>query len=105
MLGNLCYPAAPIRLGPPGHAHNCFRIQNPLHGIPKAKLLSQVDAFAREKGLEEALPFLRKGAVLAQNPKDFESRPELDEEDRAILRREITRMFHFFPADLYLFGF
>ncbi|KAF9024797.1 hypothetical protein BDP27DRAFT_1248583 [Rhodocollybia butyracea] len=75
------------------------RIHNPLHGIPKEKLLSQVDAFALEKGLEEALPFLRKGAVLAQNPKDFEVQPELDDEDRAILRREITHKWSQ-PRDL-----
>ncbi|KAF9064148.1 hypothetical protein BDP27DRAFT_1334024 [Rhodocollybia butyracea] len=77
------------------------RIQNPLHGIPKTKLLSQVEAFAQEKGLEEALPFLRKGAVLAQNPKGFETQPELDEEDRAILRREITHKWSQ-PRDLYM---
>lgn len=54
--------------------------------------MAQVEQFAREKGMEEQLPYLKKGALLAQNPKDFENIPELDEEDRAIIRREVTRM-------------
>lgn len=70
-----------------------FRIQNPLHGIPKPKLMAQVEQFAREKGMEEQLPLLQKAALLAQNPKEFENIPELDEEDREVIRREITRMY------------
>ncbi|KAJ3931602.1 MAG: hypothetical protein NXY57DRAFT_1006770 [Lentinula lateritia] len=76
------------------------RIQNPLHGIPKAKLMAQVEQFAREKGMEEQLPYLKKGALLAQNPKDFENIPELDEEDRAIIRREVTHRWSQ-PKDMY----
>ncbi|KAJ3713394.1 hypothetical protein EV361DRAFT_936800 [Lentinula raphanica] len=76
------------------------RIQNPLHGIPKAKLMAQVEQFAREKGMEEQLPYLRKGALLAQNPKDFENIPELDEEDRAVIRREVTHKWSQ-PKDMY----
>ncbi|KAG6916850.1 hypothetical protein DXG01_005149 [Tephrocybe rancida] len=67
------------------------RIQNPLHGIPKEALLAQVDTFVQEQGMEEIATFLRKGALLAQNPKDFESMPELDEADKEVIRRETTR--------------
>lgn len=67
------------------------RIQNPLHGIPKNKLLRQVEQFAQERDMEDILPDLRKGALLAQNPKDFENIPELDEADREIIRQETTR--------------
>jgi sugar porter (SP) family MFS transporter len=77
------------------------RIQNPLHGIPKAKLLSQVEQFAREKGMEEQLAMLKKGALLAQNPKTFEDIPELDEEDRQIIREEVTHKWRQ-PKALYL---
>jgi sugar porter (SP) family MFS transporter len=77
------------------------RIQNPLHGIPKAKLLAQVEQFAREKDMEEQLPLLQKGALLAQNPKDFENIPELDEDDRAIIRREVTHKWSQ-PRDMYM---
>ncbi|KAG6840946.1 hypothetical protein C0991_003130 [Blastosporella zonata] len=69
------------------------RIQNPLYGISKVKLLAQVDAFAKEQDMEDIAPLLRKGALLAQNPKDFENLPELDEADKAVIRREVTRPF------------
>lgn len=39
------------------------RIQNPLHGISRAQLLRDVEAFAAEKDLTAQLPQLRKGAV------------------------------------------
>lgn len=68
-----------------------FRIQNPLHGIPKKLLLSQVEEFAREKGMEDITEVLQKGALIAQNPSKFESLEELDESDKEIIRRETTR--------------
>jgi hypothetical protein len=71
--------------------HVLFRIQNPLHGIPYDLLLSQVEEFAREKGMEDITELLQKGALLAQNPSKFESLKELDESDREIIRRETTR--------------
>ncbi|KAG6833160.1 hypothetical protein H0H87_010547 [Tephrocybe sp. NHM501043] len=67
------------------------RIQNPLHGISKPTLLAQVDDFAKEQGMEDITYILKKGALLAQNPKDFENIEELDEEDKVVIRREITR--------------
>jgi hypothetical protein len=48
--------------------------------------------------MEDILPDLRKGALLAQNPKDFENIPELDETDREIIRRETTRQRRPFSA-------
>lgn len=39
------------------------RIKNPLSGIPRAQLLRNVEAFAREKDLLDQLPVLTKGAV------------------------------------------
>ncbi|KAJ7594732.1 hypothetical protein C8J56DRAFT_927508 [Mycena floridula] len=66
------------------------RIQNPLHGIPKEKLFQQVEQFTREKGLEEHTTLFKKGALLAQSPKAFEELVELDEADKAAIRRETT---------------
>ncbi|KAF8339671.1 uncharacterized protein EI90DRAFT_3279266 [Cantharellus anzutake] len=66
------------------------RIQNPLHGIHRDDLLRDVERFAREKDLEEQLKLLQKGALLAQNPSQFETIPELDEADRQAIRREKT---------------
>jgi hypothetical protein len=70
-----------------------YRIQNPLHGVPKEKLLSQVEDFAKEKGMEDITVLLQKGALVAQNPSQFEIIQELDEADREALRRETTRMY------------
>ena len=67
------------------------RIQNPLRGIPRAKLLRQVETFVAEKGLEDKTDLFKKAAVLAQNPKAFEDLDVLTEEDKAIIRRETTR--------------
>ncbi|GLB43015.1 putative major facilitator superfamily, sugar transporter (TC 2.A.1.1) family protein [Lyophyllum shimeji] len=77
------------------------KIQNPLHGIPKEKLLAQVEEFAREQGMEDITPILKKGALLAQNPKDFENISELDEADKEVIRRETTHKWSQ-PRDLYL---
>ena len=38
--------------------------------------------FAEEKGLTEHLPILKKGALLAQNPHDYDHISELTVEDR-----------------------
>ncbi|KAF8808914.1 sugar transporter [Phlegmacium glaucopus] len=77
------------------------RIQNPLRGIPRAKLLQQVEAFLEEKGLQDKFELFKKAALLAQNPKAFEELPDLTEEDRAIIRRETTHKWSQ-PRDLYL---
>ena len=68
------------------------RIQNPLYGIPRDKLLTQVEEFAREKDLLDVVDLLKKGALLAQTPRDFENIPELDEEDKEVIRKETTRI-------------
>ncbi|KAK6974591.1 sugar transporter [Favolaschia claudopus] len=77
------------------------RIQNPLHAIPRGRLLTQVEEFVNEKGFSDKLKLFQKGALLAQNPKTFESIPELEEEDKAAIRREITHKWAQ-PRDLYL---
>ncbi|KAG7093617.1 hypothetical protein E1B28_007281 [Marasmius oreades] len=76
------------------------KIQNPLYGIPKGKLMAQVEGFVREKGFEEHLSIFKKGALLAQNPKDFEGIAELDENDKEVIRREVTHKWSQ-PRQLY----
>jgi len=53
--------------------------------------MSQVEEFAIEKGMEDIMSLLKKGALVAQNPSNFETIPELDEADQEVLRRETTR--------------
>ncbi|KAE8444727.1 hypothetical protein EG329_014287 [Mollisiaceae sp. DMI_Dod_QoI] len=48
------------------------KIKNPLAGIPQATLLKDVEEFAQEKGLMDALPLLQKGALVASDPQNYE---------------------------------
>ncbi|KAL2673531.1 hypothetical protein Neosp_011973 [[Neocosmospora] mangrovei] len=75
-------------------------IKNPLAGVPKADLLRDVETYAQEHALTEALPYLRKGALVAQNPGDLESIEDLNEEDRKILRGEHEHRWRH-PKSLY----
>jgi hypothetical protein len=70
----------------PGNGNN--KPKNILAGLSKEDLLSDVRTFATQKGLEEYLPELEKGALLAQRPDDFEEIAELDDQDRAAIRHE-----------------
>ncbi|KAF4622132.1 hypothetical protein D9613_009095 [Agrocybe pediades] len=77
------------------------RIQNPLYGISREDLLRRVEKFTEEKGLGDKFEIFKKGAILAQNPKDFEDMPELSEEDKEVIRRETTHRWSQ-SRDLYL---
>ena len=43
------------------------KLANPLRGIPRDQLLSDVEAFAKERGLTHILSDLQKGALIAQD--------------------------------------
>ena len=60
-----------------------------------------MDTFAAEYGLQEILPDLRKGALVAQSPANIDRIPELDEADRETLREEVTRKWKH-PRILYV---
>jgi hypothetical protein len=77
-----------------------YRIANPLAGIPRKDLLSQVDAFAQQYNLGHILPVLRKGALVAQNPPEFETIAELTDEERTALRNEVDHKWRQ-PRALY----
>lgn len=70
------------------------KLHNPLAAFSRDELFRDVEQFAHEKGLVDILPDLRKGAVIAQDPKIFESLEDLTEEDKNILRREKTHRWH-----------
>lgn len=70
------------------------KLKNPLSGYTKKELMADVDAFAKEKDLEDIIPLLRKGALVAQNPKAFEQVEELDDAEREWLRQETTHRWH-----------
>lgn len=76
------------------------RIKNPLLGISKADLMSDVEHFAHQHELTDALDLLKKGALVAQNPEGLEYIEELSSEDVRVLREETTRRWHH-PKMLY----
>jgi hypothetical protein len=67
-----------------------FHVQNPLAGISHERLQEMGRAFAKEKGLGEWEEEFARGAMVAQDALAFEDLPLLDDDDRNILRREVT---------------
>ncbi|KAI8193853.1 hypothetical protein KHU50_012227 [Colletotrichum sp. SAR 10_65] len=76
------------------------KIRNPLIGISRSDLRVQVTGFCREFGFEEKENLFYRGALAAQNPVNYESIDDLTEEDKHVLRREVTHKWHL-PKDLY----
>ena len=59
-----------------------------------------VENYAQANGLTDILPMLQRGALVAQNPLGIDDIPELEENDRVILRNEITHRWRH-PKTLY----
>ena len=57
--------------------------------------MRKVESFVKEKGFEDKTGLFQRAAVLAQNPKEFETMSELTEADKEIIRRETTRSYQF----------
>lgn len=76
------------------------RILNPLAGIPKDQLLRNVELYAQQHSLQDIVPLLKKGAMVAQTPEAFETIPELDANEVVAIREETTRRWHH-PRTLY----
>ncbi|KAK0117785.1 hypothetical protein ONS95_012110 [Cadophora gregata] len=66
------------------------KLKNPLSGMTKDELLTDVEAFAKEKDLENILPLLQRGALVAQNSRNFENVSDLTENEKVWLRKETT---------------
>jgi hypothetical protein len=81
-------------------AHLDYRIKNHLEGLSHDELMANVESYASEHDLTDILPLLKKGALAGQKPAEAGSIPELDEQDRHVLREEITRRWHH-PWALY----
>ncbi|KAI0819328.1 hypothetical protein BC628DRAFT_1333246 [Trametes gibbosa] len=76
------------------------KLANPLTGIPHDQLMDDASKFVKEYGLEHLELEFRKGALVAQDPTAFESLTQLTEEDKNVLRRELTNRWAQ-PAQLY----
>jgi len=80
------------------------RIKNPLAGIPHAKLLRDVEEFAQEKGLVEYTALLQKGALVAQDPANYEDitgQHALSADEIDVLRNEVLHKWRH-PWALYV---
>lgn len=76
------------------------RLAHPLAGYSHAQLIEMGAAYARNHEMAHLQEEFSKGAMLAQDPGAFETLPLLTDEDRNILRREITHKWSH-PKQLY----
>lgn len=64
--------------------------ENPLAGVPRAQLLSDVETFCKEFDLTDHLEEFKKGALIAQSPDTALDLTELSAEDKTLIEREHT---------------
>ena len=64
--------------------------ENPLAGLSKEQICSDVEAFCNENGLTESVDVFKKGALVAQNPAAALEVAGLTDDERRILEREQT---------------
>ncbi|KAJ0377873.1 hypothetical protein COL26b_003786 [Colletotrichum chrysophilum] len=82
--------------GPPDKAarsSTAALLRNPLVGLSHDELIKDVDTFTDKYGLTEYKEEFRKGALVAQasnRPDGFETITALNEEEKAMLRREVN---------------
>lgn len=69
-------------------------------GIPRATLFQNVEDFARDANLADHVPLFQRGALVAQNPPEFESIAELNETEKDALRNEVLHKWRQ-PWSLY----
>ncbi|KAG9233354.1 hypothetical protein BJ875DRAFT_512488 [Amylocarpus encephaloides] len=80
------------------------KIRNPLAGIHRDTLLRDVTEFAAAKGLTDVLPLLKKGALVAQDPGNYEDitgEEALTPEEVEVLRNEVLHKWRH-PTALYI---
>lgn len=69
-------------------------------GVPRDVLMQDVEEFAAQADLNDMLPMLRKGALVAQSPHNIDHIDELDESERANLHDEVAHRWRH-PKILY----
>ncbi|KAK5221111.1 hypothetical protein LTR72_006670 [Exophiala xenobiotica] len=72
-----------------------------LDANPREQLLLDVEEFANRTGLSDQTELLKKGALVAQNPGDYENVPDLNDEEKDALRIEATKKWRH-PKQLYM---
>ncbi|CAO1635387.1 unnamed protein product [Parajaminaea phylloscopi] len=82
-------------------AHKSGKLTNPLARLTKEQLLHEARQFAAEKGLQDEVDVIERGALVAQNPVDFQSIEELSQEEKDRLQHESEHKWSH-PFLLYL---
>ncbi|KAH7372043.1 hypothetical protein BKA66DRAFT_423365, partial [Pyrenochaeta sp. MPI-SDFR-AT-0127] len=77
------------------------KVSNPLSGISHDALMKDVEDFARDKDLADIVEYLKKGALVAQDPARFEHIEMLEEEEKQHLRHEKAHKWKH-PLQLYI---
>jgi len=76
------------------------RIKNPLADLTRSQVLRDVTNFANEYQLNDILPLLKKGALVARDPANFESVEGLTEHEVTAIRDEVLHRWRQ-PMALY----
>lgn len=100
MPGSYCTSVQDLKFPSPHRLTSRRRILNPLTGLTKSELRTQVAAFCRDFGFEAKEEVFFRGALAAQHPDRYEDIEELTPEDKALLGREVTHKWHL-PKHLY----
>ena len=69
------------------------KLKNPLAGLSKEQVFDDVETFCRDKGLDDHMESFKRGALVAQvqnQANAFENINELNEEEKDVLRNEVT---------------
>ncbi|EPS44823.1 hypothetical protein H072_1179 [Dactylellina haptotyla CBS 200.50] len=69
------------------------KIKNPLAGLSQEELFAGVDRFVDENDLVDLRDDIRKGALVAQDPGNYEKIVELNEEERQVLKDEAEHIY------------
>lgn len=77
------------------------KLQNPLARLNKQQVLQNARDFATEVGLEGEIDLIQRGALVAQNPTDYNNIEELSKEEKAALEHEVKHKWSH-PIILYL---
>ncbi|EAW09752.1 sugar porter family MFS transporter [Aspergillus clavatus NRRL 1] len=76
------------------------KIKNPLADLTPSQVIGDVEEFSREYDLQDILPDLKKGALIARDPDNFESVPEITEAEISTIRDETDHKWRQ-PRSLY----
>jgi len=76
------------------------KIKNPLAHLSENELLSDVNHFVDENGLNDIRDLMIRGAIVAKDPADFENVSSLSEEEKDCIRNEVLHKWRQ-PSTLY----